>query len=64
MDIMEKIAVVGGIEHSLLSLCLVEAGTAGLMTGRTQCKYHICISSFVDYCLHPGAYLSAVLEIS
>jgi len=34
---MEKIARVGEIERNLFSLCLIEEGTAGPMTGRSQC---------------------------
>jgi hypothetical protein len=63
MDVMEKIAVVRGNERSLFSLCLVVERKAGLMTVRKQYKYHTAISSSVEYCLHPSAYLSAVLEI-
>jgi len=62
MDVMEKIVVVRGNERSLFSLCLVVERKAGLMTVRKQ-PYHAAISSSVEYCLHPSAYLSAVLEI-
>jgi hypothetical protein len=54
-DVMEKIAGVGGSERNLFSLCLIEEGTARLMTGRTQIKYNISISSSVDCCIHPRA---------
>ena len=62
--VMEKIAGVGGSESGLFPLCLIEVGTAGLMTGRPQCQYHIAIRSSVGCCVHRRAYLSAVLKIN
>lgn len=51
-DVMGKIARVGGNEQNLFSLCSIEEGTAGLKTGRTQCKDHISVSSSIYYCIH------------